>query len=140
MLASYIVISGLAGSFANTGNGPTGNAVIPFLFIYYGFYDIAFAPLLVAYTCEIWQYNLRAKGLALRMNSTRVVLFVNTFTNPIILDAIAWRYYIVYCVLLVIITITVWFWYPETNGYTLEEIAVIFDGEREDDKITPVAL
>ncbi|KAL2851503.1 general substrate transporter [Aspergillus pseudoustus] len=136
MLASYIVISGLAGSFANTGNSPTGIAVIPFLFIYYGFYDIAFTPFLMAYPCEIWQYNLRAKGLALGMNSSRLALFFNTFVNPIILDAIAWRYYIVYCVILVIITITIWFWYPETNGYTLEEMAVIFDGERADDKIT----
>ncbi|KAL3460373.1 general substrate transporter [Aspergillus heterothallicus] len=136
MLASYIVISGLAGSFANTGNGPTGIAVIPFLFIYYGFYDIAFTPLLMAYPCEIWQYNLRAKGLALGMNSSRLALFFNTFVNPIILDAIAWKYYIVYCVILVIITITIYFWYPETNGYTLEEMAVIFDGERTDDTIT----
>ncbi|KAL3486651.1 general substrate transporter [Aspergillus germanicus] len=136
MLTSYIVISGLAGSFANTNNTPTGIAVIPFLFIYYGFYDIAFTPLLVSYTCEIWQYNLRAKGLALGMNSTRVALFFNTFVNPIILDTIAWKYYLVYCVILVIITITIWFWYPETNGYTLEEMAVIFDGEIADEKIT----
>jgi hypothetical protein len=34
----------------------------------------------------------------------------------------------VYVVILVIICITVWFTYPETRGYTLEEIAVVFDG------------
>ena len=42
MLVSYILIAALAGSFAHTGNSATGVAVIPFLFIYYGFYDIAF--------------------------------------------------------------------------------------------------
>lgn len=41
MLATYIVITGLSGSFAQTGNAPVGTAVIPFLFLYYGFYDIA---------------------------------------------------------------------------------------------------
>jgi MFS family permease len=54
MLACYIIISGLAGSFAHTSAAATGIAVIPFLFIYYGFYDIAFTPLLYSYTCEIW--------------------------------------------------------------------------------------
>lgn len=41
MLSCYVVISGLSGSFANTGSASTGVAVIPFLFLFYGFYDIA---------------------------------------------------------------------------------------------------
>ena len=40
MLASYVVITGLFGSFAQTQSHSTGIAVVPFLFIYYGFYDI----------------------------------------------------------------------------------------------------
>ncbi|KAL5343117.1 general substrate transporter [Aspergillus crustosus] len=137
MLSAYIIISGLSGSFANTNTASIGTTVIPFLFIYYGFYDIAFTPLLVAYPCEIWPYDLRARGLALGMNSTRVALFFNTFVNPIILDAIAWKYYIVYCVILVIIGITIWFWYPETNGHTLEELDALFDKGEAGGGITP---
>ncbi|CAK7202806.1 hypothetical protein SEUCBS139899_005533 [Sporothrix eucalyptigena] len=41
MLVSFILISGLSGSFANTGNHQVGIAVVPFLYIYYGFYDVA---------------------------------------------------------------------------------------------------
>ena len=41
MLASYIIITGLSGSFAQTGHAGTGVAVIPFLFIYFAGYDIA---------------------------------------------------------------------------------------------------
>ncbi|KAL2830038.1 hypothetical protein BDW59DRAFT_178194 [Aspergillus cavernicola] len=134
MLASYIVISGLSGSLATTDDTSIDRAIIRFLFINYGFYDIAFTPLLVSYTCEIWPYNFHARGLALGMNSTRVALFFNTFVNPIILNAIAWKYYIVYFVLLVIITIAIWFWYPETNGRTLEEMAVLFDKEKNAEK------
>ncbi|KAL4734907.1 major facilitator superfamily domain-containing protein [Aspergillus similis] len=119
MLCPYIVISGLSGSRHS------------FLYIYYGFYDIAFTPLLVSYTCEIWPYDLRAKGLALGMNSTRVALFFNTFVNPIILDDIAWKYYIVYCVILVVISVTIWLWYPDTKGYTLEEASALFDRDPE---------
>lgn len=41
MLVSYIVISGLSGSFAMTGASSVGLAVVPFLYIYFAFYDIA---------------------------------------------------------------------------------------------------
>lgn len=41
MLVSYIIISALSGSFAETGMVATGLVVVPFLFIYFAFYDIA---------------------------------------------------------------------------------------------------
>lgn len=132
MLGSYIVISGLSGSFANTGLAATGIAVIPFLFIFYGFYDIAFTPLIVSYTCEIWPYTFRAKGLSMCFLTTQLAVFFNIFVNPIALEAIGWKYYLVYVVILVGITLTVWFTYPETNGHSLEQMAKVFDGDEAD--------
>jgi len=41
MLISYIIITGLSGSFANTGNAAVGTTVIPFLFVFFAGYDIA---------------------------------------------------------------------------------------------------
>jgi hypothetical protein len=61
--------------------------------------------------------------------ATQMAIFFNVFVNPIALDSIKWKYYIVYVVLLIVITATVYFFYPETNGHTLEEMARIFDGE-----------
>lgn len=57
------------------------------------------------------------------------VIFFNTFVNPIALEAIAWKYYFVFIVVLLTMCFTVYFYYPETKGYTLEHMAVIFDGE-----------
>jgi MFS family permease len=129
MLVSYIVITGLSGSFASNHVGGVGTAVIPFLFLYYGGYDIAFTPLVMAYPAEIWPYALRAKGVALTSISTYLALLFNQFVNPIALDSIAWKYYILYICLLVVILVTIYLTYPETRGYSLEEIAVIFDGD-----------
>lgn len=39
-------------------------ATVPFIFIFYLFYDIAYTPMLVAYTLEILPFNIRAKGFA----------------------------------------------------------------------------
>jgi MFS family permease len=41
MLISYIIITGLSASFAQTNHAAVGTAVIPFLFIFFAGYDIA---------------------------------------------------------------------------------------------------
>lgn len=41
MLTSYVIVTGLSGSFAQSGNTTTGVAVVPFLFFYFAGYDIA---------------------------------------------------------------------------------------------------
>jgi MFS family permease len=130
MLVCYIIITGLSGSFAITKHAATGLAVIPMLFLYYGFYDIAFTPFLTAYPAEIWQYQHRARGVTVTYVSTFIALFFNLFVNPVALKNIAWKYYIVYVAILIIICITIYFTYPETRGHSLEEIAIVFDGEQ----------
>ncbi|KAL0939877.1 sugar transporter [Colletotrichum truncatum] len=129
MLVSYIIVTGLSGSFAATGHGPTGLAVVPFLFIYFLGYDIALTPLVVSYPVEIWTYQLRARGLAMCQMVSLGAIFFNTFINPIALDAIQWKYYFVFVAILVAMLISVWFTYPETRGHTLESIAWLFDGQ-----------
>ncbi|KAI8316759.1 Lactose permease [Colletotrichum sp. SAR11_59] len=129
MLTSYIILSGLNGGFATTGKASVGLAVVPFLYIYYSFYDIAFTPLIVSYPAEIWPYQLRARGTALTQMSTYFGIFFNVFVNPIAFDAVGWKYYLVFVVILIIGTVIIYFFYPENRGHTLEEMAVIFDGE-----------
>jgi MFS family permease len=130
MLISYIFITALSASFSTTGTAAIGTAVIPFLFIYFAGYDIAFTPLMVAYPTEMWTFSMRAKGLSITMMANYVALIFNQLINPIALEAIAWKYYIVFLVILMVILVTVYLYYPETKGYSLEEIAVVFDGEQ----------
>jgi MFS family permease len=129
LLICYIVITGLSGTFASTGNSSVGLAVVPMLFIYFGFYDIAYTPLLVAYPTEIWPYALRSKGIAITCIASSAALFFNLFVNPIGLENLQWKYYIVYIVILSIAVGVTYKWYVETRGYSLEEIAIIFDRE-----------
>ena len=45
-------------------------ATIPFIFLFYLFYDIAYTPMLIAYTLEILPFNIRAKGFAVMVSGS----------------------------------------------------------------------
>lgn len=110
-------------------NQSAANAVIVFIFLYYISYDIGFSGMLVSYSSEILPYRLRAKGLTLMFFCVDLSLWFNQYVNPIALSNIQWKYYIVYCVWLVVETVVVWKFYIETKETPLEEIARYFDGE-----------
>ncbi|KAL1890714.1 hypothetical protein Sste5346_008038 [Sporothrix stenoceras] len=129
MLVSYVIVTALSAEFAKSGHAAVGTAVIPFLFVFFAGYDIALTPFLTAYPCEIWPFALRARGLTVTWVASISAIFFNTFVNPIALASIAWKYYLVFVVVLAVMIVTVYFYYPETRRRTLEEIAVIFDGE-----------
>lgn len=132
MLVSFIIWTACSATFDKTGSHAAGLVVIVFIFVYFFHYDIAYTPLLFGYVSEIFPYSLRAKGVTVDLFAIYGSLVVLAFVNPIALDNIGWHYYIVFCVLLAFIFVTTWFLFPETKGYSLEEIAEIFDGTVEE--------
>lgn len=110
-------------------NQNAANAVIVFIFLYYISYNIGFSGMLVSYSSEILPYRLRAKGLTLMFFCVDLSLWFNQYVNPIAIANIKWKYYIVYCVWLVVETLVVWKFYIETKETPLEEIVKYFDGD-----------
>jgi hypothetical protein len=56
-------------------------------------------------------------------------LFFNSYVNPIALDKMNWKYYIVYDVWLAFELLIVYFFWVETRNTPLEEIVKLFDGD-----------
>ncbi|PLB53259.1 general substrate transporter [Aspergillus steynii IBT 23096] len=135
MLISYGLVMGFSAGFTTTQNRGLGVAVVPFLFIYYGFYDIAWTPLPVPYTAEILPFGLRTKGLAIFASVGTLANSFNQFVNPIALEAIAWRYYAIYIAILLFYLAFAYFMYPETKGRTVEEVSAVFNAfdDKEED-------
>lgn len=71
----------------------------------------------------------RVKGVAISAIANYLALLFHRFINPIAFEAISWKYYFVFLVILLVILVTIYTTNPETHGHSLEEIAVIFDGE-----------
>ena len=126
MLVSFTVWTACS---AKTGSAGAGSAVLAMIFLFYGTAGAAWPGLTVSYTVEILPYHIRAKGLTLCFVFTALSGVFNQYINPIGLEKLAWKFYFVYIVVLVIECAVIYFFYVETKGPTLEEIAILFDGE-----------
>jgi MFS family permease len=128
MLLSYIVWTACSAINNEQNNKAAGYVVVVCLFVFYFHYDIAYTPLLMSYPTEIFTYSLRSKGISCELLAIYVSLVIQAFVNPVGMENIGWKYYIVFCCLLVVFLGVTYFFFPETKGRSLEEIAEIFDG------------
>jgi sugar porter (SP) family MFS transporter len=140
----------------NTGSG---YAQLVFIWSFGIFYDIGFSGLLVAYALEVLPFHLRAKGMMIMNITVQAILAIGKYvatpthllvflpllihpqmltclpphsqTNKVAWDSLPhhWNFMLLYTVWDFCELIFVWFFYLETKGPTLEEIARIFDGD-----------
>jgi hypothetical protein len=79
------------------------------------------------YVPEVSPFSLRAKSAALLLLSQNIAQAFNQFVNPVALAAIAWKYYIVYVVVIALYIGLFWTFCRETKGLTVEEAAVVYE-------------
>ncbi|KAG2188704.1 hypothetical protein INT44_003843 [Umbelopsis vinacea] len=130
MLVSFIpwtILSAFSqeGNFSNPGYGI---GVVAMIYIFMIPYHIV-APLANLFLTEVAPYELRSKASALFQLMGSIIGLFSSYVNPIAMDAIGWKYYIVYCCVIAVEIVVVYFYFPETKGLSLEEISVIFEGE-----------
>ncbi|KAJ5975638.1 hypothetical protein N7481_009345 [Penicillium waksmanii] len=126
MLVFLTVIATLTGLYTEKGISSAGVAVIPMLFLFFAAYDIAYAALFFAYPAEILPFELRAKGLAVTLLADSIGAFSNQYANPVAFSRMKWRYYCVFLGFLSFFLFSIYFFFPETKGRSLEEVSQIF--------------
>lgn len=76
-----------------------------------------------------------AKAWAFVLLTIQVAAIFGSYVNPIALKNIGWKFYIYYCIWVLVIFLTVYFFFVETAGPTLEELAYLFEGEEDKQKM-----
>ncbi|KAK6465612.1 putative hexose transporter [Scheffersomyces coipomensis] len=131
MLLTYIIWTALSAVNQKTNFEHKGlaNGVLAMIFLYYLAYNFGANGLPYLYITEILPYSHRAKGINLFSVAQNIILVYNGFVNAVAMEAIEWKYYIVYCCILACELVIVYFTYVETYGHTLEEVARVFGDE-----------
>ncbi|KAK7419193.1 hypothetical protein QQZ08_010961 [Neonectria magnoliae] len=131
MFSSFLSVT-IANSVVakNPDNKSASVAVIFFIFLFMCGYNWAFNPLVYAYPVEFLPYNIRIIGMSWLMLFCTLAGFFNTWVNPVGLETISWKYYIVYVVWLAVEFIIVFLTFPETLGFALEEVSEILDNDK----------
>ncbi|UZP32281.1 hypothetical protein NXS19_000097 [Fusarium pseudograminearum] len=129
MGASYIIwtICSARNQQENFEHIGFAGAVLAMIFVFSFFYH-AISPIGATYIMEATPYSLRAKASMLYQLTGNLAGVYNAFANPVAMEAISWKYYIVWCVAIGIHLTLIFFFFPETKGHSLEEVAEIFDG------------
>lgn len=132
MLAFMSLVTICSAFYSTTRSMAAGYAVIVFLFLFLGGYVIGLTPIPILYVNEIWPSRLRTKGTSIFWVSQALATCFNQYVNPIALQRIVWKYYLVYVAVLIAVGIFMFYYVPETKGLTLEEVSDIFDGHQDD--------
>ncbi|KAK6458509.1 general substrate transporter [Scheffersomyces xylosifermentans] len=127
MCIAYVIWTALSAvnqqqNFENKG---LGKGVVAMIFLFTGFYHIV-SPVGSTYVMEVAPFHLRAQASTIYQLSGNIIGFFNNYVNNIAMVAITWRYYIVWCVWLVVQMNIVYWIFPETRGLGLEEVAQVF--------------
>ncbi|KAK1845429.1 hexose transporter protein [Colletotrichum chrysophilum] len=130
MIISCSFVMGFSAGFAETGTTALGVAAVPFLFLFFGSYDIAWTTLNYTYVAELMPFSLRTKGLAIYLCVQQLGNTFNQFVNPIALQALTWRYYAVYIAVDCLYAVIIYFCFPETKKMSIEEASMIFGSLR----------
>ncbi|KAI1445261.1 MFS general substrate transporter [Annulohypoxylon stygium] len=131
----YTVWTIASARFAIENTATAAIPVLVFIFVYSPFYNIGWNSLVYTYMVEIFPYQQRAKGIAVQQLTVRFAVFFNTYVNPIAMDRIGWKYYMVYCVWIVVEVGIVYLMFPETYNRTLEELSFMFEGKEVQEKV-----
>ncbi|KAL2867385.1 hexose transporter protein [Aspergillus lucknowensis] len=102
-------------------------AVLAMIFVFSAAYHMC-SPVAPTYIMEVVPFSLRSKAAMMYQLTGNLAGLYNSFANPVAMDAISWRYYIVWCCVIGVNFGLIFLFFPETRGKGLEEVAEIFDG------------
>ncbi|GKT40262.1 lactose permease [Colletotrichum spaethianum] len=127
MILIFVPFIALSAVYSQKKRQDEGYGVIVCLFLFDIMYNVACNPLLYSYATEIMPFYMRSKGLAVKNFVGQIALIINMWVNPIALAAIEYHYYIFFLGLNCVWLYLIWCFFPETSGYSLEELSIIFE-------------
>ncbi|KAJ8098118.1 general substrate transporter [Lipomyces tetrasporus] len=122
---SMAILTGTA-YLADQGNSKAGIAAAVFLFVFNTFFGIGWLGMTWLYPAEIVSLQVRAPANGLSTAGNWVSNFLVVMITPVAFNSIGAYTYLIFAAINAVMVPTVYFFYPETSGRSLEEIDEIF--------------
>ncbi|KAL5351307.1 hypothetical protein ACLOAV_003161 [Pseudogymnoascus australis] len=119
----------LSGTVAN-GSKPSGIVAIVMLFLFNFFFAVGLLAIPWLLPAEYAPLAIRTKSAALATASNWIFTFLVVMITPVSIERIQWRTYIYFAALNLLFIPIIWFFYPETRNLSLEQIDLLFTGEK----------
>jgi len=124
-MISVTIEAALQKHYLNTANKSGLAACAAMLFVNTTAYCLFLEGPSFSFLAEIWPSFLRGEGYALSMAVYSAASIVWLQSAPTAFASIHWKFYIIFIVFDALATVVIWF-YPNTLGKPLEEIAALF--------------
>ncbi|KAF2657228.1 hexose transporter [Lophiostoma macrostomum CBS 122681] len=129
----FFMLSGLTKAYGTSTNTSGIYGTVACMFLFLGAYSIGMTPLTAIYPSEVLSYRMRATGLAWYGIASNLAGVVAAMAFPYMMEALGWKTYIANAGWNILFVAFVYFYWVETKGKTLEEIDILFDGEKHSD-------
>lgn len=128
MTISHIIISIMVGLYSSNWPAHTaqGWTSVAFLFVYMVSFGASWGPVPWAMPAEIFPSSLRAKGVALSTCSNWLNNFIIGLITPPLVVNTNWGAYTFFAVFCCLSFAWTYFFVPETNGRSLEQMDHVF--------------
>lgn len=119
----------LAGTVSN-GSKPCGLAAIVMLFLFNFFFAVGLLAIPWLLPAEYAPLAIRTKSAALSTMSNWIFTFLVVEITPVSINSIHWKTYVYFAIFNACFIPLIWFFYPETRNLSLEQIDLLFTGDK----------
>jgi len=97
-------------------------SILAFIYIFIIGYATTWGVIAWIYPSEIFPIKVRSKAISITTASNWGFNYIISLLSPILMEKITWGLYVILASFSVLMVVSVYNWYPETCGYSLEEI------------------
>ncbi|CAG8496769.1 9192_t:CDS:10 [Acaulospora morrowiae] len=116
----------LGKNFVRLDSNASSYSIIAFIYLFVASFAYSWGPCGWIYPAEIYPLRIRGKALSITTAANWLLNLVVGQVTPTLLDSITWGTYIIFGSFCLIMTVSIFLFYPETKGKSLEEMDMIF--------------
>jgi sugar porter (SP) family MFS transporter len=110
-------------------NNGASYAVIIFIYVFVAGFAFSWGPVAWIYNSEIFPLTIRSKAISIATASNWLCNYIIGQVSPILINRITFGIYIIFAAFCFIMLVSVYFFFPETKGFSLEEIESVFNNK-----------